>query len=93
MIEKKPFRKYELKEDLDKPLSLKLNAKDKELIKLGMYALNMHSRGGVLKELAHIGLKVIRNDLGLEKLHRFTSQRRVRLIQEMPESLQKVAEE
>jgi len=90
MIEKKPFRKYDLKENEKKqPISLKLNEKDEEMIQIGGYVLNMHSKGGILKELAHIGLKVILTDIGAEKMHRLTRGDRIRLVHEKPKCLEK----
>jgi hypothetical protein len=85
-IEKKKFVRYDLDSDKkEKPLSVKLNKVDKEMIAIGMYALNMHSKSGVLKELADIGLKVLLDDLGMEKMHYFTSGDRVRVIHSKPQ--------
>jgi len=53
-IEKKPFVKYNLDSKPSNVISLKLNDKDEEMLVIGMYAFNMHSKGGVLKELAEI---------------------------------------
>ena len=84
-LEKKPFRKYNLEEDnKNKPISVKLNERDKEMIAIGSYALNMHSQSGVLKELAGLGLKVILGNLGMEKMHKLTRGDRTRLIYEKP---------
>lgn len=85
MIEKQPFRQYNTIESKDKkPLSVKLNDRDEEMLSIGMYAFNMHSKSGVLKELAELGLKVILNDLGADKLHYLTRGDRTRLIHNKP---------
>lgn len=91
MIEKKAFRKYNLKENEKKqPLSLKLNEQDENMVAIGGYVLNMHSKGGILKELAHIGLKVILTNLGVDRMHRLTRGDRMRLVHEKPKCLEKV---
>lgn len=85
-IEKEIFRKYKL-DDSKKPLSLKLNDKDEEMIAIGMYMFNMHSKGGVLKELAETGLKVLLAQHGMDKFHKYTRGDRIRLIHEKPKNL------
>lgn len=90
MIKKKPFINYDLKENDNKPISVKLNDEDKEMLSIGAYVFNMHSKGGILKELAHIGVKVILRDIGADKMHRLTRGDRVRLIQQKPKCLEKV---
>lgn len=84
MLEKTPFRKYDLEEDRNKPISVKLNEKDEEMLSIGMYALNMHSKGGVLKELAELGLKVLLEHFGVEKMHYLTRSDRIKVVQEKP---------
>lgn len=85
------FVKTKLDEDIteneqkNKPISVKLNDKDREMIAIGKYALNMHSDSGVLKELAEMGLKkVILGELGLEKWHKLTRGDRIRLVYDKP---------
>lgn len=82
-IQKKPFRRYQ-EEESKKPLSVKLNNKDEEMLSIGMYAFNIHSKSGVLKLLAEIGLKVIREHLGVENMHKLTRSDRVKVIHEKP---------
>lgn len=87
-LEKKPFILYDDEReegDSRSPISVKLNDKDEEMIKIGMYALNMHSRSGVLKELAEMGLnEVILKGLGAKKWHKLTRGDRTRLVHEEP---------
>lgn len=83
-IEKTPFRKYQEGEVKNKPLVVKLNEEEKEMVELGGYALNMHSKGGILKQLARVGLKVILGQFGLENMHKLTRGDRTRLILEKP---------
>lgn len=88
MIEKKKFVNYTLDDDktvkAKPPLAVKLNDKDEEMIEIGRYALNLESRGGVLKKLAEMGLRVILNQIGVENLHQLTNPRRTFLVQETP---------
>lgn len=82
---KVPFRKYSLEDSKTVVLSLKINEKDEELIKIGQYSLNMISRGGTLKELARLGLEeVILNGLGVERWHYLTRGDRARTVHETP---------
>jgi len=78
-IGKKPFRLYE-EGDKDSPLAVKCNDEDRQMILEGMYMLNNHSKSGVLKVLAHVGIKVLRAQLGTEKLHYLTNPKRTRLV-------------
>ncbi len=87
MIDKKPFTSYTLEEDRkdkNKPISVKLNEKDKEMIAIGGYCLNMHSTSGILKELAYLGVKVILDQFGMDRMHYLTRGNRTRLIIEKP---------
>jgi len=87
LIEKKPFRKYsaETTETKQKPISVKLNDKDREMLEIASYALNMHSQGGVLKMLALWGFqKVVLDGLGVEELHYITRSDRTKVVQEKP---------
>ena len=84
MIKKKPFIKYNLEDNQSNVISLKLNPREAEIVAIGAYCFNMHSRGGVLKELAEMGLKVILNGLGMEKWHKLTRGDRRRLIHDKP---------
>jgi len=79
-IEKKSFRRYNLsdKEPKNKPLAVKLNQEDQELIQIGQWILNQDSQGYVLKSLARIGLKVILRDFGAKEMHYLTRGDRVR---------------
>lgn len=89
MIKKKPFVKYDPEENKKNILSIKLNEKDEEMLDIGCYMFNQHSKSGVLKDLAHIGLKVVQRDLGVDKMHKLTSGDRVRLIRKKPECLER----
>ena len=82
-LEKKKFVRYGA-EVTKKPISIKLNEKEEEMIALGQYMLNMHSKSGVFKELAEIGLKVLLDTLGAKKMHYLTRGDRTRLIYEEP---------
>jgi len=84
VIEKQPFRKYNT-DDKAAPMPVKLNKKDELMLKVGMYALNMGSKSGVLKFLAHRGLKVLLRDFSMDSLHYLTRGDRIRVIQERPE--------
>lgn len=83
-IIKKPFRKYNLNASADKPMPVKLNEAEKEMIDLGCYMLNMHSRSGAIKILADIGLKVLLADFGIDRIHYLTNGERRRIIQNKP---------
>ncbi len=87
VIEKEPFRSYELDEDKKKkPMPVRLSPKDEEMLKIASYALNMQSKSGVMKQLAVWGFKnVILDGLGVEELHYLTSDQRRKLIQKKPE--------
>ena len=91
VLVKEKFVRTKLDEEItekdikNKPISVKLNDKDREMIAIGKYALNMHSDSGVLKELAEMGLKkVILGELGLDKWHKLTRGDRIRLIYDKP---------
>ena len=85
MLEKKEFVNYNLDENKKKaPIPVKLNDKNEEMLTIGMYAFNMHSKSGVLKELAELGLKVLLDQIGVEKMHKLTRGDRTRVIQEKP---------
>lgn len=87
VIEKKAFRQYDDDSVNKKPISVKLNDKDEEMISIAKYALNLHSTSGVLKRLAHYGFqKVILEGLGVEELHYLTRSDRVKVIHEKPSS-------
>lgn len=84
-LEKKSFRKYSLETQTDAPVSVKLSKRDEEMIEIGKYAFNMDSTGGVLKELARLGLEnVILNGLGIDRWHYLTRGDRVRVIRTRP---------
>ena len=81
---KKPFSNFGVTEDKRKPISIKLNDENEEMIEIGGYCFNMHSKGGILKKLAKIGLKVILKDFGAEEMHYLTRGDRTRLVLEKP---------
>jgi len=82
-IEKKPFVNYGKG---SKPaIAIKLNDYDDLMISVGQYVFNMESKSGVVKKLAHIGLKVILTHLGAEEMHYFTNGERSRYIREKPD--------
>lgn len=89
VIGKKEFRSYS-DDDLEqtkKPISVKLNDKDDEMLKIAMFALNLHSKSGVLKRLAHYGFqKVILDGLGVEEFHYLTRSDRTKVIHDKPTS-------
>lgn len=60
------------------------DGKLKEILDIGRYALNIHTNSTILKDLAEIGLKVILNEIGVEKMHRLTRGDRRRLEHEKP---------
>lgn len=88
MLEKKKFVNYTLDEDKTNKkgsvLSIKLNEKDEEMIEIGSYCFNIHSKGRVLKELAELGLKVILTNFSADKMHYLTRGDRTRLIHDKP---------
>ena len=61
-----------------------MNDRNEEMIEIGRYAFNKESRSGVLKDLAEMGLKVLRDQIGVENMHKLTNPRRGFLIQEKP---------
>jgi len=84
-LEKTKFRKYDLSDKKAEVLSLKLNEIDEEMLSIGMYAFNKHSKGGVLKDLARLGLeKVVLGTFGMDELHKLTRGDRTRIVHERP---------
>lgn len=84
-LEKKPFREYNTTDKKQRPMPVKLNETDEEMLAIGMYALNMYSKSGVLKMLARMGLeKVILDNLGMERWHYLTRGDRNRIVHEKP---------
>lgn len=80
-----PFREDNKTKKKDRPMPVKLNEKEEEMLKLSMYALNMHSKSGVLKLLAEWGFeKVLLDGLGVEKMHYLTRSDRTKIIHEKP---------
>lgn len=79
-------RKHDKKKGRD-PIVVRHDKQGKlqEILEIGMYALNVHSKSGVLKVLAEMGLKkVILGDLGVKTWHKLTRGDRRRLIIERP---------
>ena len=83
-LEKKPFVKYK-SENSKCPLAVKLNDHDELMVECGQYILNQDSRSGVLKQLAHIGLKVLLTQIGGSELHYLTNGERRRYMREKPD--------
>lgn len=81
-LEKKPFKNYG-DNSKNKPMPVKLNEKDEEMLAHAMYALNIHSKSGVLKFLAHWGFrKVILDGLSVEEFHYLTRSDRTKIVHE-----------
>ena len=88
-LDAKPFQQKYLDEDERRtkkaPIPVKLNPKEEEMIEIGMYAFNMHSKSGVLKYLAVLGFKkVLLDTLGVERMHYLTRGDRTRVIRKKP---------
>ncbi len=66
-------------------ISMKLNEDDDQMIAIGRYMFCMESKSGVLKFLAHTGLKVLLAQLGADKMRYLTTERRKRYEQEKPD--------
>lgn len=84
-IEKKPFKTYSEDSKVKAPLPVKLNEHDELMLDVGMYILNMDSKSGVLKRLAHTGLKVILTQIGASEMHYLTNGERRRYMREKPD--------
>ena len=59
MMEKKPFVRYSLEETANKPISVKINSDERELLDKCKYALEQSKDSTALKTLAWIGAKVL----------------------------------
>lgn len=82
-IEKKPFRDYG--KGTKAPLAIKTNEHDELMLDIGQYVFNMDSKGGVLKRLAHIGLKVILTNIGADMMHYLSNGERRRYMRNKPD--------
>jgi hypothetical protein len=59
MIEKKPFVKYSLEDNKDKPISVKLNEEERKLLDECKQIIEQPKDSTAIKALAWIGSKVI----------------------------------
>ncbi len=84
-IEKKAFRQYNETKSKDAPMTLKINDKDKLMIEVGQYILNLESKGGVLKHLARVGVKVLLNQFSADDWHYLTNPERRRYQYKRPD--------
>lgn len=82
-IEKKKFVNYGGKNV--QPIAIKLNEYDELMLQCGMYVLNMDSKSGVFKLLAHTGLKVILSNFGAKTMHYISNGERRRYMRERPD--------
>ena len=81
-----PFVQDNITKEKDIPISVKLNDKDREMLNIAGYALNMTSKSGLLKELARLGFeKVVLRDFGVERLHYLTRGDRQRIVRQKPQ--------
>ena len=82
-IKKQPFRDYGGNNKA--PLTIKVNETDEQMLEIGRYILNLESRSGVIKRLAHIGLKVLLTNIGADQFHYLTNGERTRYIRDRPD--------
>lgn len=66
------------------PLPVKTNELDDNMIAMGMYMFNMHSKSGVLKMLARDGLKVLLAQKSMDEWHYLTRGDRTRVEHKRP---------
>ena len=55
------------------------------MLSAGMNMFNMHSKGGVLKKLAHIGLRYYLATQSIDEWHYLTRHDRGKLVHERPD--------
>jgi hypothetical protein len=67
------------------PMPVKTNEKDDLMLEIAAYMFNRDSKGGNLKFLAHVGLKVLLDRFTVEEWNYLTKGERVRTIQKRPD--------
>lgn len=84
-IEKEPFRMYRSEEEIakdkekSKTLTLRLNAKEQELVKELMKAFNVHMETTAIKIAMKIGKNVLHGTIGADNMRYLTDPSRRRL--------------